>query len=58
MIQDGNDSNETKRQPESETNDRQKGTGTHLLEAMRLLIEMVPEERMALIELLKALDCQ
>ena len=48
MVQSGDDSNDERRNGAKET-------GKSLLEIVRLLVEMPPEERTALIELLKAL---
>lgn len=50
-VQDGDDANGTKRQPGS----RPKGKGESLLEIIRLLAEMDPDERTTLIGLLKVL---
>jgi len=49
VVQDGDDAG--KRQPGSRT----KGRGESLLEVINLLVEMDPEERIALIQLLKVL---
>ena len=54
VVQDGDDGNGTKGQPGSQTSGEEKGTGKALLKVIRLLVEMAPEERTALIELLKA----
>jgi hypothetical protein len=53
-VQDGDDGDGTKGQPGSRTNGQEKGTGKALLKVVRLLVEMDPEERTALVGLLKA----
>ena len=55
LIGGGDDDNGTKRQPGSRANGKQKGTGKVLLEVIRLLVEMEPEEWTALLKLLKVL---
>jgi hypothetical protein len=50
-----NDANRKNRQAERRTNGKEKGIGESLLKVIRLLVEMNPEERNALIELLKIL---
>jgi len=50
------DENGTTRQLGSQTNGQEKGTGGTLLKVVRLLVEMDPEERIALIKLLKVLE--
>jgi len=46
---------DTKRPPESQTSGAEKAAGRALLKVIRLLVEMAPEERTALVGLLKAL---
>jgi len=55
VVQDGDDGNGIKGLPGSQTSGEEKGTGKALLKVIRLLVEMAPTERIALIELLKAL---
>ena len=55
IIAGGNDGHGTKPQRGSQANDRAKGTGEALLKAIRLLVELPPKERTALIGFLKAL---
>jgi hypothetical protein len=54
-VQDGNGGSDTKRRSGSRTVGQEKGAGEALLEVVRRLAEMAPNERAALIELVKAL---
>jgi len=54
-VQDGDDGNRTNRQVKIQSNGKEKESREALLKVIRLLVEMAPEERTALIGLLKAL---
>lgn len=55
VIGGGNDGNGTERQPGSPTSGEERGIGKPLWEVVRLLVEMDPDERTALVGLLRAL---
>jgi len=55
-VQVGDDGNGMKRRAESRSNTNHEQAGSALLETIRLLTKLSPDERAALIELLKALE--
>lgn len=54
VVGGSDDGNGTNRQPESQTNAKEKGTRKPLLEVIRMLAEIDPDERTSLVVLLKA----